>query len=205
MDECIDFLGAARVFSTLDDNAGYSKIRVAEEKEHLTASKCHSGAWQCVRLPFGLCNAPTPFQSSMDMILARVKWKICLVFLDDVIVFSSSPEEHLQRLDEVLTRPGKAAVTLKEAKCDVFQEEVDYLGHVITTGRVHVLEKNLRALRGLWYPETQTQMNSFLGMCGVYRLIVADFSKIEKPLTVLTSTKLPKRLPFPREKEKKAF
>ena len=103
------------------------------------------------------------------MILAGVKWQICLVYLDDVIGFSRSPEEHLQHLDEVLTRLGKAGVTLKAANCHFFQEEVEYLGHFIGPGRVHVLEKNLRALRGLRYPETQTQMKSFLGMCGVYR------------------------------------
>jgi len=104
-----------------------------------------------------------------------------------------------------LTRLGKAGVTLKAAKCHFFQEEVEYLGHVIRPGRVHVLEKNLRALRGLRYPETQTQMKSFLGMYGIYRRFVADFAKIAKPLTALTSNKLPKRLPLPREEESKAF
>jgi len=205
MDECIDSLRDARVFSTLDCNAGYWQIPVAEKNRHLTASTCHSGAWKCVRLPFGVCNAHATFQRSMDMILAGVKWQICLVYLDDAIVFSRSPEEHLQHLDEVLTRLGKAGVTLKAAKCHLFPEEVEYLGHVIRPGRVHVLEKNLRALRGLRYPETQTQMKSFLGMCGVYRRFVADFAKISKPLTALTSTKLPKRLPLPREEESKAL
>jgi len=111
MDECVDSLGDARVFSTLDCNAGYWQIPVAEEDKHLTAFTCHTGAWQCVRLPFGLCNAPAMFQRAMDMILAGVKWQICLVYLDDVIDFSRSPEEHLQHLDEVLTLLGKAGVT----------------------------------------------------------------------------------------------
>jgi len=105
----------------------------------------------------------------------------------------------------VLTRLGKAGVTLKAAKCHFFQEEVEYLGHDIRPGRVHVLEKNLRALRGLRYPETQTQIMSFLGMCGGHRRFVADLAKIAKPLTAFTSTKLLKRLPLPREEESKAF
>ena len=179
------------MFSTLDCNAGYWQIPVAEEDKHLTAFTCHSGAWKCVRLPFGLCNAPATFQRAMDMILAGVKWQICLVYLDDVIVFSRSPEEHFQQLNEWLTRLGKAGVTLKAAKCLFFQEEVEYLGHVIRPGRLPVLEKNLRALRGLRYPETQTQMKSFLCMCGVYhRRFVAYFSTIAKTLSALTSTKL---------------
>jgi len=102
----------------------------------------------------------------MDMILAGVKWQMCLVYLDDATVFSRSPENHLQHLGEVLTLLEKAGVTLKAAKCQFFQEEVGYLGSVIRPGRVHVLEKNLRDLRGLRYPGTQTKMKSFLGMCG---------------------------------------
>jgi len=135
MDGCIDSLGDAWVFSTLDCNAGSWQIPVAEEDMHLTSFTCHSGAWQCVRLPFGLCNAPTTFQRAMGTILAGVKWHICLVYLDDVIIFSCSPKEHLQPIDEGLTRLGKAGVTLKAAKCHFFQDEVEYLGRVIRTGR----------------------------------------------------------------------
>jgi len=205
MEECLDSPGDAGVFSALDCNAGYWQIPVSEEDKHLTGFTCHSGAWKCVRLPFGLCNAPATFQRAMDMILAGVKWQICLAYLYDVIVFSRCPEEHLQHLDEVLTRLGYAGVTLKAAKSHFFQEEVEYLGHVIRLGRVHVLEKNLRALRGLRYPETQTQMKSFLGMRGIYRRMLVDFAKIAKPLTALMSTKLPRRLPSPREKKTTAF
>jgi len=205
MDECIDSIGDARVMSTLDCNAGYWQTPVAENDKHLTAFTCHSGAWQCVRLPFGLCNCPATFQRAMDMNIAAVKWQICLVYLDDIIVFSRSPVEHLQHLNEVVTRIGKAGVTIKAAKCHFCQEEVEYLRHVIKPRRVHVLEKNLRALRGLRYPETQTQMKSLLGMCGVYHRFVADFAKIAKPVAALTSTKIPKRLPLPRDEESKAF
>ena len=104
----------------------------------------------------------------------------------------------------MLTRLGKAGVTLKAGKRHFLQEEVEYLGHVLRPGRIHVLEKNLRALRGLRYPETQTQMKSFLGKCRVYRHLVADFARIAKPLTALTSTKIPKRLPLPRKEESNA-
>jgi len=205
MDECIGCLGDARVFSTLDCSAGYRQISVAEKDNNLMAFTGHSGAWQCVRLPFGLCNAPETFQRAMDLMLAGVKWQICLVYLDDVIVFSSSPEEHLQHLDEVLTLIGKAGVALKASKCHFFQEKAEYLGHVIPPGRVHVLEKNLRALWGLRCPETQTQVKCFLCICGVYRRFVADFTKIVKPLTALRSTKLPKKLLPPSGKNTDAL
>jgi len=114
-------------------------------------------------------------------------------------------EEHLQHLDEVLTLLGKAGVTLQASECHFFQVEVEYFRHVIRPGRVRVLEKNLRALRVLRYPETQTQMKSVLGMCGVYRRFVADFANIAEPLTALTSPKLPKTPPPPSGKEMDAF
>jgi len=101
------------------------------------------------------------------MLLAGIKWQICVVYLENIIVFSRSPEEHLQHLDEVLTRLEKARVTLKAAKCHFFREEVEYLGHVFRPGRVHVLEKKFRALRGIRYAETQAQMKSALDICGV--------------------------------------
>jgi len=113
MDECIDSLGDARVFSTMDCNAGYWKIPVAEQDKHLTAFTCNSNAFQCVRLRFEFCNAPPTFQRAMDMILAGVKWPIFLAYLHDVIVFSGSPDKHLQHVDEVLTLLGNAEVTLK--------------------------------------------------------------------------------------------
>jgi len=105
----------------------------------------------------------------------------------------------------VLKCLGNAGVTLKAANCHFFQEEVEYLGHVIRPGRVHALEKNLRALRGLRFPETQTQMKSFLGMCRVYSRFVADLAKIANLLTALTSAKLPRELPPRRVEQMKDF
>ena len=85
MDDCLNSLGEANVFSTLDCNAGYWQIPIAPEDWHKTTFTCHCGTYQCKRLPFGLCNAPATFQRAMDMILAGVRWQICLVYLDDVI------------------------------------------------------------------------------------------------------------------------
>jgi len=108
-------------------------------------------------------------------------------------------------LDEVLTFLGKSGKTLKDSKCHFFQEEGEYLGHVICTGRVHVLQNNLRAVWGLAYPKTQTQLKRFIGMRGVCCRFVADFLNVALPLTALTSTKPPKHLPSPSEKEQAAF
>ena len=205
MDDCLDSLGEANVFSTLDCNAGYWQIPIAPEDRHKTTFTCHCGTYQCKRLPFGLCNAPATFQRAMDMILAGVRWQICLVYLDDIIVFSRSPEEHIGHLGQVFKLLADAGVSLKASKCHLFTQEVEYLGHVVRPGRLSVNEKNLRAIRKAQYPRTQTQMRSFLGMCNVYRRFTKGFAKVAKPLNELVSSTLPKNLPPPSRVEQESF
>ena len=103
MDECINSLGDARIFSTLDAYSGYWQMNVAKEDRHKTAFVCHSGTFQCKRMPFGLTNAPATFQRALDLILTKYKWKTCLVYLDDVIIYSRTPVDHIKHVDEVLT------------------------------------------------------------------------------------------------------
>ena len=201
MDDCLDSLGEAYFFSTLDCNAGYWQIPVALEDRHLTTFICHSGTFQCKRLPFGLCNAPATFQQAIDMLLAGVKRQYVLVYLDDITVFSHDAETHLSHLDRVFTLLGNADVTLKAKRCHLFSNEVEYLGHVVRPGRISVNEKNLKAIRKAQFPKTQTQLRSFLGMCTVYRRFTDGFAKYAKPLNRLVSTTLPKRLAPPSQEE----
>jgi len=112
MDDCLDSLGDARLFSTLNCNAGCWQIPVAEEDKHLTSFTTHVGTYQCTRLPFGLCNAPATFQRAIDMILAGVKWQYVLVYLDDIIVYFADAESHLSHLEKVFTLVGENGVTL---------------------------------------------------------------------------------------------
>ena len=103
MDECIDSLGDAAVFTTLDCNSGYWQIPVHPEDKDKTTFTSHYGIYRFLRLPFGLRNAPATFQRAIDIILSGVKWKTCLVYLDDVIVFSKSKKDHLAHVAEALT------------------------------------------------------------------------------------------------------
>jgi len=205
MDDCLDSLGEANFFFTLDCNAGYWHIPIALEDRHLTTFIWHSGTFQCKRLPFGLCIAPATFQRAIDMLLARVKWQYVLVYLDDMIVFSHDAETHLSHLDEVFTLQGNAGVTLKAKKCHLFSNKVDYLGHVVRPGRISVNERNLKAIRKAQFPKTQTELRCFLGMCNVYRRFTDSFAKYAKPLNRLASTTLPKRLAPSTQKEQDAF
>jgi len=122
-------------------------------------------------------------------------WQSCLVYLDDVIVFSATAEGHLQALDEALTRLGRAGVTLKAKKCRFFRTSVEYLGHVISPGEMRVHNNNLDALAKATHPRTKTQLRSFLGMCNVYRRFIRGYSAIAAPLTRMTSKEYGDALP----------
>jgi Reverse transcriptase (RNA-dependent DNA polymerase) len=131
VDECIDSLGDAAVFNTLDCNSGYWKIPVHPEDRDKTTSTSQYGIYRFLRLPFELRNTPATSQSYIDIILSGVKLKTCLVYLDDVIVFSKSKKDHIAHVAEALTLMGNAGLSLKLKQCHFFAETDDYLGHVI--------------------------------------------------------------------------
>lgn len=205
MDDCLDSLGEAQFFSTLDCTAGYWQVPLRKEDQEKTAFACHDGLFEWVVMPFGLTNAPATFQRALDIILSGLKWQICLVYLDDVIVFSKSAEEHVRHLDVVLTRLRKAGVTLNLEKCAFFKKEVEYLGHLVCPGQLKVHNKNTEALKRATFPKTKTHMKSFLGACNVYRRFVKDFAKRARPLTELTKNDVGPDLPEPTAEQLAAF
>lgn len=115
MDDCMDSLGQATIFTTLDANWGCWKIGVRVEYKANTAFCSYDKLYQCTRMPFGLTNAPAPFQRALNDILARHKWKTCLVYIDDVIVFSSLIDEHIDHVDVVLVTLRRAGIHLRLA------------------------------------------------------------------------------------------
>jgi Reverse transcriptase (RNA-dependent DNA polymerase) len=148
MDECIDYLGDSAVFTTLDCNSGYWQIPVHPRDRDKTTFTSHYGLYQFRRLSFGFRNDPATVQRKIDVILSGVKWRTCLVHLDDVIINSPDRETHLSHVDEVLTLLREAGLSFKLAKHHFFKNTVHYLDHVIRPGRLGVSEKNTDALRG---------------------------------------------------------
>jgi len=191
MDDCLDSLGDATVFCTLDCNAGYWKIPVATEDRDETTFTSPTGVFRFLRLPFGLMNTPSSLRRALDNIFSGLRWQTCLVYLDDLIVFSRTVGDRIRHLREVLLLLEKAGVSLKPSKCHLFQQEVEYLGHVFRPGQLLVNQKNITSLAQALPPRNQTELKSFLGMCNVYRRFIKHYAHIAKPLAKRTSKKLP--------------
>ena len=185
MDECIDSLGDATLFITLDCNSGYWQITVSKKDQDKTSFVCHAGMYRYKRILFGLTNAPATFQRIRDILLGPYKWKSCLVYLDDVIIFSRDAESHFRHVEQVLNVLKDAGVSLKLKKCSFFADRVKYLGHVIRPGSLEIDETVTAASRQAKQPRTQKEVRSFLGLCNIYRMFVPNFTDTEAPLNPL--------------------
>ena len=187
IDETIDKLGKAKVFTTLDLKSGYWQVGMADVDKDKTAFTTRSGHWHFTVMPFGLCNAPATFQRLMDLVLDEHKYDFTLVYLDDIIVYSDTFENHLKHLDCVFNKIHKAGLTLKINKCTFAANELKFLGHKITKDGVAVLPEKVDAVRNCRQPKNTTDVKSFLGLANYYRRFVPSFSTVAAPLNALTS------------------
>lgn len=186
IDDTLDRLSRAKIFSTLDFANGYWQIRVAVHDRHKTAFVTHRGLFEFNVMPFGLTNAPATFQRTMDLLLAGIAWQYCLVYLDDIIVFSATFDEHLQHLDEIFSRLRAANLHLKASKCQFAHDRVNYLGHVISPNGVEPDPDKIAAVRNTPAPKNVAEVRSFLGLANYYKRFVRGFSEIAQPITRLT-------------------
>jgi hypothetical protein len=132
MEDTAESLHGSRLFTTLDLASGYWQVQLNEASKEKTALTCAAGLFQFVKMPFGLTNAPDTFQRLMDTVLTRLNWKQSIVYLDDIIIFSSNFQEHLERLRRVLERVSHARLKIKLEKCKFEQSQVNFLGFNMT-------------------------------------------------------------------------
>ena len=183
IESILDSLGGAQIFSTLDLKAGYWQVEMAEECKAYTAFTCGPlGFYECDTMPFGATNASATFQRLMHDCLGELNMNWCIVYLDDIIIFSDTKEEHLKRLEAVFQKLCAAGLKLKPSKCFFFREEIEYLGHVVSGKGISTNPKKIEAVSKWPTPKTVYDVRSFLGFVGYYRRFIKNFSRITKPI-----------------------
>jgi hypothetical protein len=189
--DTLDSLGHSKIFSVLDMASGYHQIPVKLEHREKTAFSCHQGHFQFVKMPFGLNNAPATYQRYIDIVLMGLKGVDCLVYLDDVICFSATMEEHAKKLQAIFERLKQANFKIQPEKCVFATDTVEYLGHICTPLGVKPDPGKVRAIKDYPVPKTVRDIRSFIGLAGYYRRHVQDFAKLAQPLTNLTKKDVP--------------
>ena len=186
IDDTLDSLGNSKWFSTLDLTSGYWQVEVNPEDRCKTAFCTSEGLFEFQVMPFGLCNAPATFQRLMDLVLSGLQWVSCLVYLDDVVVFGKSFEEHLKNMELVFARIREAGLKLKPSKCFFFQKQVKYLGHIISEHGFAIDPSKIDKVLHWPSPKSKLEVQQFLGLASYYRRFILDFATIAKPLHRLT-------------------
>ncbi|KAK7886058.1 hypothetical protein WMY93_025679 [Mugilogobius chulae] len=186
LEETFSALSGSNWFSVMDLKSGYYQIEMEEEDKPKTAFVCPLGFYEFNRMPQGITNAPSTFQRLMERCMGDINLREVLVFLDDLIVFSSTLEEHEQRLKHVLERLREYGLKLSPSKCRFFQTSVKYLGHIVSKDGVKTDPEKVAAIKTWPVPQNLKQLKSFLGFTGYYRRFVKDYSKIVRPLNDLT-------------------
>ena len=175
-------LGGAKVFSTIDLRSGYYHIGLTRESRAKSAFVVPMGKWEFKCTPFGLSQAPAYFQLLIDKVLMGCS-NFAMGYLDDIIIFSKSEEEHLQHLEEIFLRLRKFGLKMKREKCSFFKKHIQYLGHLVSEQGFEPLPEKLKSIKDMPALRTLKEVKQFLGLIGYYRKFVPRFADISRPLT----------------------
>ena len=147
----------------------------------------HLGFYECERMPFGLTNAPATFQRLMENCLGELHLDWCIIYLNDLIVFSDSLSEHLGRLRGVFAKLDKACLKLKANKCEFFKTRITYVGHIVSSNGIGTDPKKVEAVKNWTVPKTVTDVRSFLGFTNYYRRFIRGYAKGAKAWCLATN------------------
>lgn len=188
IDESFDALRGAKFFSTIDLASGYHQVAMSERDRPKTAFTTPFGLFEFLRMPFGVCNGPATFQRLMQATMSDLIFQVILVYLDDILLFSESFDNHLCRLEMVLSRLAETGLKVKIEKCNFLQEKVQFLGHQISADGIGPDPGKVAAVTEWPVPTSVKQLRSFLGFCSYYRKFIQGFSKIAGPLHDLVNS-----------------
>ena len=186
IDETLDALAGSCIFSSVDLKSGYWQMELDESSKQYTAFTCGPlGFFECNRLPFGLKNAPAVFQRLMQTVLGDLHLKGVVVYLDDIIIYSKTVQEHFELLREVFRRLREAGLKLSGPKCHFFMPSIKVLGHIVSADGIACDTEKISAVKSWPEPTDVKELQRFLGFTGFYRRFIQDYAKIAKPLTNL--------------------
>jgi hypothetical protein len=191
IDDLLDSLNGACVFSGLDLAAGYWQIPIKDEDRHKTAFRTPMGLYEWNVMPFGLTNAPAVFARTMQTIFQDILGKFVLVYLDDILIFSKNPEEHEKHLEMVLQRLEQHKFYAQLKKCHFALPEIEFLGHMVSKEGICVDPRKVKIVQEWPKPANLSDLRSFLGLSNYFRRFVHAYSTIARPLHALTRKDVP--------------
>ena len=186
IEDSLDSLNEAIIFTSLDLKSGYWQVELDKDSiPYMAFTVGPLGFYECLRMLFGLTNTPAMFQCLMENCLGDLHLDWCIIYLDDIVVYSKTPEEHIEHLEGVFRKLSKAWLKLKLSKCEFFKEQIAYLGHIVSKTGIETDPKKIAAVK-LWpRPETVTQVRKFLGFTNYYRKLLYHYAHIARPLNKL--------------------
>ena len=190
MEEILERVGSSQIISKIDLCKGFYQVVVEPQSQEKTAFVSPYGKFEFTRMPFGLKNAPATFQRLMEVVLGDC-YHCSAPYIDDVVVFSSSGEEHVQHLRLVMEKLRRFGLTLKESKCQFGREKLEYLGHIIGGGELAVPGHRAAAMANYLQPRTKKELRSFLGAASYYRQFVQGYARLSSELSPMTAKSAP--------------
>ena len=186
IDEMLDQLNGAKIFSRLDLTSGYHQIRIKNDDIEKTAFRTRYGSFEFVVLPFGLTNAPPTFVRLMNSIFHKYLDDFVIIYLDDILIYSKTKDVHLHHIELVLQLLHDNHLYVNKAKCEFGVDQLEFVGHIVTSNGIKADDNKVIAIKNWPIPQTPTSVRSFLGAAGFYRRFIPNFSEIAAPLTDLT-------------------
>jgi hypothetical protein len=184
-------ISSAKIFTKLDLRDGFHNVMLHPDDQHKTAFRTRYGHFDFKVLPFGLCNAPATFTRMMNRIFGDLYDTCIIAYVDDILIYSKTEEDHLRHLDLVFQRLQENKLFLKLSKCAFGKSSVDFCGTTVSSQRLHIDSSKLETLFATPAPTNVKQLQSFLGICNWFRDFITDFSIIAHCLTELTKKATP--------------
>ena len=191
INELLDQLSKAKVFTKIDLRGAYNLVRIAPGEEWKTAFRTRYGHYEYTVMPFGLCNAPATFQHFMNNVLSDYLDQFAIAYLDDILIFSPTYKTHVSHVKKVLNRLRTHSLFAKLEKYCFHKNKVEFLGFIVSHEGVIMDDTKISAITSWPTPCNVKDIQSFLGLANFYRRFIKDFSKVVTPLTCLTKDKVP--------------